>query len=88
VPIRGYGNQQAQSERKILSLADIQIENEEVLRILIDGNRIERTFVSPTSVTANKDLERLLERQGLESCSIISADGFATNGTSAAGKIL
>ncbi len=37
--------------------------------------------MSPTSVTANAEMTRLLE-SGLPRCSFITADGFSTAGTS------
>ena len=49
------------------------------MRILINSNSIESTFTSPTSVSANQEMTRLLLGH-LTQCSVITADGFRTSG--------
>lgn len=62
--------------------ADEQIEHEDVKRILINANAIERTFVWPLISGPTGVSQRLREliANGQPSCNFITADGFSSKG--------
>ena len=53
-------------------LSKLKIDDEDVLRVLINQFRIERTFVSETDIQANKDLDKVISR-GLPGAEFITA---------------
>ncbi|WWD18585.1 hypothetical protein CI109_103038 [Kwoniella shandongensis] len=61
-------------------LSKLRFENEEVLRLLITMSNIERVFLAPTLVEANRQMDRLLTDDIVPGCQFYAADGMTTSG--------
>lgn len=58
-----------------------QIENEEVLRILIDHHNIEKTLLAPTLIEGNRLMDDLLNKNVVQHVTVHCADLMTTSGT-------
>ncbi len=61
-------------------MTDLKIDNEHVIRILINQNSIEKVFIAPSIREANADTRRLLQ-EGIPQVQFITADCFSASGT-------
>ncbi|KAK8858693.1 hypothetical protein IAR55_002922 [Kwoniella newhampshirensis] len=62
-------------------LSKLRFENEEVLRIMITMSNIEKVFLAPNLVEANRQMDRLLNDDVVPGCQFYAADGMTTSGT-------
>ncbi|KAK4685679.1 structural maintenance of chromosomes protein 6, partial [Tremellales sp. Uapishka_1] len=72
------------SRRATTVLSVLRIDNEEVLRILVDNARIEQTFLSPTQKSADV-LATQFQREGIRN-NILDAEGYLTNAPNSTSK--
>ncbi|WVF68702.1 hypothetical protein IAT40_003474 [Kwoniella sp. CBS 6097] len=62
-------------------LSKLKVDNEEVLRLLINLNKIEQVFLAKTVVEANNEMQKLHKSRTLERVSFFSADHQSISGT-------
>ncbi|EAL21177.1 hypothetical protein CNBD2340 [Cryptococcus deneoformans B-3501A] len=62
-------------------LSKLRIENEEVLRILIDHHNIEKTMLAPTLIEGNRLMDDLLNKNVAQFVTVHCADLMTTSGT-------
>ncbi|KIR42916.1 hypothetical protein I307_05081 [Cryptococcus deuterogattii 99/473] len=61
-------------------LSKLRIENEEVLRILIDHHNIEKTMLAPTLIEGNRLMDDLLNKDVVQHVTVHCADLMTTSG--------